>query len=296
MTVLGLGTAQFGLDYGVSSMAGKCSEEDVAEILVAADKAGLEVVDTASEYGNSEQALGTNAPEAHGFKFVTKLPHLPREAETDVSAWIARQLQSSLSRLRRPRVYGVLIHHCSDLLGNASDAVYNGMCAAKDAGLVEKIGVSVYSGEQAFDTLAKYDLDIVQVPINVFDQRLLASGHLIAMKEDGIELHARSLFLQGVLLMQPDQLPQPLSALRSHLARFHTVIAEAGMTPLQATLTFIKQLTAIDHALVGVCSPRQLEAIVKAFQSDRPDTDFAPFAVDDPKLVDPSQWCLSEAV
>lgn len=293
---LGLGTVQFGLDYGISNTAGKCSGDNIAEILRIADGAGLEVIDTATDYGDSERALGHQAPADHSFKFVTKLPRLTSGAGDDVSGWVWGQLQSSLTRLRRPRIYGLLVHHCSDLLSEAGGSLYHGLRAAKEAGLIEKIGVSIYSAEQAVEARRRYDLDIVQFPISVFDQRLLATGQLAAMKDSGIELHARSLFLQGVLLMQPDQLPQPLSALRSHLARFHTVIAEAGMTPLQATLTFIKQLTAIDHALVGVCSPRQLEAIVKAFQSDRPDTDFAPFAVDDPKLVDPSQWCLSEAV
>ena len=287
---LALGTAQFGLDYGVANPAGRTERHEVARILELARANGIDLLDTAALYGQSEAVLGELAPAAD-FRVVTKTPHF--EAGSPPEA-VARQLlntfQSSLDKLRRRRVYGLLTHRAADLLAPNGDHLWAAMAQLKTAECVEKIGVSVYTAAEIDALSRQFPLDIVQLPVNVFDQRLVVSGRISKLAEAGIEVHARSIFLQGLLLMTPSQLSDDFDPIRGHLQAFQAAAATAGMTPLAAALAFAQSLSGISVLLVGVDNVSQLRDIVDARGSGPEGLDWTSWALDEPRWVDPSRW------
>ncbi|NVI80399.1 aldo/keto reductase [Janthinobacterium sp. BJB401] len=291
---IGLGAVQFGLDYGIANTAGKVSEGEVAAILAAAAQLQLTLIDTAALYGDSEAVLGRAMSPAAPFDIVTKTPQFAGSAVGEAEAQqLEDSLHASLRMLQRPSVYGLLVHRVDDLLLPGGEALMARMALLKQQGLVSKIGVSVYTGQQIDAVLARFPIDLIQLPINVLDQRLLHSGHLRKLKQAGVEIHARSAFLQGLLLMAPHELPAHFDGVREHLAAYHRFIAGQGLTPLQAALGFVTGLDEIDHVVCGVNSSVQLQEICTA--AGHPGAGAAragydAFAINDEAIVNPALW------
>lgn len=288
---LGLGTVQFGLDYGISNQAGRTPPEEVRNILQVAIASGIRVLDTAALYGTSEEVLGQSLPSDPAFDIVTKTPVFASDCISfDDARLLEETLHQSLSKLRQPGVYGLLMHNADNLLAENGELLMAKMLDLKRCGLVKKIGASVYAGDQIDRLLQRYPLDLVQLPVNVLDQRLLAGGQLARLKRAGVEIHARSAFLQGLLLMEPDSLPLYFESARAHLKGYHAYLREHGISPLQAALGFVVGLNEVDVVLCGINNRQQLDELIAVAQ---PLTDFdrlMDFAIDDPAILDPSRW------
>ena len=201
---LALGTVQFGQNYGVSG-GKQVSRAEVGRILSYAKLHGINTLDTAIEYGDSEQALGETRVE--NFKVVTKLPAIPSECES-IRQWVKDSVKESLDRLRIPQLHGLLLHRSGDLLGSLGPRLYEALSACKEQGLVRKIGISVYDPNELGTILDRYQMDLLQAPFNVLDHRLETSGWMQRLHDSGVELHVRSVFLQGLLLMAPNLRPR----------------------------------------------------------------------------------------
>ena len=287
---IGLGTAQLGLDYGISNPEGKPPFEEAERILETAARQGIRVIDTAPSYGDSEQVLGEILPPRSGFEIVTKTPVFRRDRLTGRDVVLLEEtFHRSLQRLGVRSAYGLLAHHAEDLLGDGGDRLFEGMCRLKAEGLVARIGASVYTSRQIDDILERYTMEVVQVPVSVLDQRLIASGHLARLKERGVEVHARSAFLQGLLLMDPDSLPPYFHGVRGHLREFQREARCRGLSPLQAAIGFLAGIPEIDVMIAGVNDHLQLEAICRAARPI-PTEGFAGFAISDPAILNPSEW------
>lgn len=290
---LGLGTVQFGLDYGISNSAGKTLPAEVREILLLAASSGIRVLDTAAGYGQSEEVLGECSDSDWPFKIVTKTPAFGGvTAGTAECDRLGATFRESLRKLRRQKVYGLLAHHASDLLAPGGERLVGAMLDLKARGLVEKVGASVYSGAQIDALLERFPIDIVQLPLNVLDQRLLASGHIRALKKAAVEIHVRSIFLQGLLLMPLERLPEYFEPARAHLKRYQAFLLGHGMTPMHAALGFALGVPEVDHVILGVNTRQQLQEIVSQ-ESAPVDVDWREFALDLVPMVDPSQWRLN---
>jgi aryl-alcohol dehydrogenase-like predicted oxidoreductase len=289
---LGLGTAQFGMDYGITNADGRVPAHEVDAILQLAAAHDMEVVDTAPAYGDSESVLGARLLRGHRFKLMTKtLPLRMRGRTESVAAFVRSAFMRSLERLRQPAVYGLLVHDAEDLRGPEAEDLIGILFSLRNERLVGKIGASVYSGEQIDAALALDVADIVQLPLNVLDQRLLASGHLSKLKEHGAEIHARSLFLQGLLLAPPAAVPEHLAGARAPLERFTSWTASEHMTPAAAALAFAEQLDLVDHAIVGAISTAQLDELLRAHRHTSDGARrFSGLACDDLRVIDPSRW------
>jgi aryl-alcohol dehydrogenase-like predicted oxidoreductase len=289
---IGLGTTQFGLDYGISNRSGQVDESEVRQIIAIADRAGVRVVDTAPAYGDAEERLGRALAPDHHFRIVTKLPRLPEDLSADaVDGQVRTTVAAALGRLRAARVYGLLVHHVGDLLGPLGPMVWTTLESLRNEGAVEKIGASIYTARDLDALLERYPLQLVQVPLNVFDQRLVKSGHLARLTASGIEVHARSIFLQGLLLMEPDVLRDPyFEAARGHLEAFRSAASGAGCTPLQAAVSFVMSIDEIEAAVVGVTEAAQFAEIIAAAVPTLPRDWYPPFAVHDERILDPSRW------
>ncbi len=286
---LGLGTVQFGVDYGIANDAGQCSPETTRDILAEAKRLGLRMLDTAPAYGQAERALGRYAADEH-FRVVTKTMPLPGDSVTDreVEA-VGQTFTESLQRLGRDAAYGILIHHAEDLLKPGGSKLWEALVRLRAENRVSKIGVSVYEAGQIDRVMERYEIDLVQLPINVFDQRLIQSGHLKSLKEAGVEIHARSVFLQGLLLMTPERIPSFFEPAMPHLRRYHGALEADGISRTEAALSFVRQVPEIDIILVGVDSVKQLRENVAAYQSERA-FDYPGFALDNLAVLDPKEW------
>ncbi|HIJ84142.1 MAG: Aryl-alcohol dehydrogenase [Magnetococcales bacterium] len=271
---LGLGTVQFGLDYGISNQRGRVSEGEAWDILSLAANNGVTLLDTATGYGDSELVLGGIMAARPGFfRVVTKLPVAagPEVSEKDGEN-VAAALTRSLSRLGLPAVYGLLAHHATDLLKPDGHRLIRAMEACRDAGMTQKIGVSIYTATEIDGILDLFTPDVIQLPINVADQRLIHSGHLEKLKKRGVEIHARSIFLQGLLLMPPEKLPDYFSPVRHHFAAIHSAFDAKGWSPLEGCLRFAMEQPELDFVLTGVTGVDELEEIVAIVQ--RCDNDY----------------------
>lgn len=286
---LGLGTVQFGLDYGVSNTRGRTPPEEVAAILKEAYLRGVRVVDTAAGYGDSEAVLGEHLQPAPDWRIVTKT--FPWKRPGDVG----RGLESSLARLRRPSVEALLARNADELLGPRGPEVHRELLRAKEDGMTLRVGAAAYNAAQIDSVLALGGLDIVQVPVSVLDQRLIASGHLRKLKEKGIEVHARSAFLQGALLMDPAVLPEHLAHARDRFEAFRRAAAERALTPLEAALSFVIALPEVDTVVCGVESPAHFSQLLKASERRTAAGDWKSFAIADEAVLNPALWTKAAA-
>jgi aryl-alcohol dehydrogenase-like predicted oxidoreductase len=281
-----LGTVQFGLPYGVANVTGQVDQDEAARILAAGAAAGLDTLDTAIAYGESERRLGELGVDA--WRVVSKLPGIP-EGSADVSDWARAAIRGSLERLRLPRLAGLLLHRPADLLGPHGPALYAVLREARDGGLTDAIGVSIYAPDELDALGGRFAFDIVQAPFNIVDQRLATSGWLGRLHDAGTEVHTRSAFLQGLLLMSPEARPAAFARWRALWDRWDGWLAEGDRSPLEACLAFVLSHAEIHRVVVGVDSLAQLREILA---STEPGAVAVPagMAVDDLDLITPSRW------
>jgi len=283
---LGLGTVQFGLDYGVANTAGQVAPAEVASILALAKQMGISTLDTAINYGQSESVLGQCG--VSQWQVVTKLPALP-EALGDVADWVQTHMRQSLARLGVASVHAVLLHRPQDLLGAQGRALLAELKDLQQQGLAAKTGISVYSPEELETFYQLHRFDMVQAPFSILDQRLQTSGWLAKLDAMGVEVHTRSAFLQGLLLMNAAQRPAKFGRWQEVWQCWDDWLAQHGLTPLQACLRYPLSLPHIDKVLIGVDNTMHLRQILDAADGTLPPPPDWPLPLD-PELLLPSLW------
>lgn len=285
---LALGTVQFGLPYGVANIQGQVSREEAEAMLEAARAAGINTLDTAIAYGVAEKLLGRIG--VSGFRVISKVPALPEHVGA-VDDWVMAHVEASLERLRVPRLGGLMLHAPDDLLGQHGAALAHGMQRARETGLAERIGLSVYSPEQLAAVIDRLPLEILQIPANIFDRRFAETGWLDRLATHGVEVHARSAFLQGLLLMPIESVPSKFAPFHPLIDRWHSWLTgeAAGTSPVQACLGHLASYAGIARIIVGADSLIQLQDIIAA-TATAPRR--APGLLTSPStpLITPTQW------
>ena len=264
MMKLALGTVQFGLNYGVSNTQGQVLPPEVGRILEYANSAGISLLDTAQGYGDSERVLGQY--DLSTFKVVTKVKG-------------SFDLAPSLKNLHVESIYGLMLHDENEL--NPDTWHWLSECKAK--GLVEKIGVSVYSPARLAQIIAEYPIDLIQLPVNLLDQRFISL--LPELKARKVEIHARSAFLQGLLLQPPDQINPYFDPIRP-------VLEKIPEDRLPFALQFVHTIPEIDQVVVGVTSLLELQQIVVALSRKTVPIEANQFIISDDKFILPQNWKL----
>ena len=284
---LTLGTAQFGLDYGVANAIGKVDKEETLQILTFAKQVGINTLDTAIGYGDSEKRLGQAG--IGSWNIITKLPEINVE-HSDINFWVNSQINNSLLRLNVLSVYGILLHRPLQLLEKNGSQLWNSLEGLKERSITKKIGFSVYSPDE-LDKLWKAGFipDIVQAPYNVFDQRLKDSGWLSKLNDNKVEVHTRSVFLQGLLLMPSDKRPKYFSKWNNLFNEWDLWLKTNNISGLEAALNFALSEYLIDKIIVGVDNKTQLSEVISASKKY---TLCVPKILNttDEKLINPSLW------
>ncbi|MEK7409851.1 MAG: aldo/keto reductase, partial [Actinomycetota bacterium] len=219
---------------------------------------------------------------------ITKLPPLPKEI-SDISTWVENEVKSSLARLKVTSLYGLLLHHPSDLLGVHSRKLVAALLDLKEQGIVAKLGVSIYLADE-LDQLASFPIiDVVQAPMNIIDRELADSGWLTKLSHGKVEIHIRSTFLQGLLVLTPTERPTWTTKWDSIFRDWDMWIASTGMSRVEACLAHIRSYPEVDRIIVGVDCTEQTMEILKALEKTPLRAPTA-LSSDDEQLINPSRW------
>ena len=289
---LALGTANWGGSYGAPGREATVDEPVARGLAAAFLDAGHGLVDTAPAYGGAEELVGTVL--AGRARVVSKVP-AEVMAEPDAARLAVEGLQRSLERTRVDRFAGVLLHDAS--AGTRADGRgHDVLAAVRAADLSDRVGVSVYAPEEALAAVERLGADLVQLPCNVLDQRFLDSGCVADLAATGVEVHVRSIFLNGVLLADPEGLSGPLATLAPAVRRLVGAAGAAGCSVLEMATAFARRATGAHAVVVGAFAVRQLTEVLAAW--DRAgNADVALSAIDWTGLaaagepaVDPRAW------
>lgn len=281
-----LGTVQFGLSYGVANTNGQVNVDDATKILRVATELGIEVLDTAISYGDSEKILGAIGCDT--YRIVTKLPELP-DACTDIAEWVESQIKGSLERLGGQQLHAVLLHRPAQLLEARGSQLFSALERLKILGYTKKIGISIYDPRELDSLFREMHFDLVQAPLNILDRRLVTSGWAQRLKSSGTELHVRSAFLQGLLLMPADKRPQKFNRWQSLWSEWDRWLSETGLSPVEACLRYAMSVEEVDYVVVGVDSAAQLHEVHAAAIGVLPGLPEWPQTID-PILLNPVLW------
>jgi len=282
MNKLALGTVQFGLDYGITNHDGQVTIDKVKSILNYAKDKGINTLDTASGYGNSEQVLGRVG--VNDYQVVTKTTSLKNGVDE-----VIRSFHQSLNNLNIGQVYGLLIHDINEVKDKEFNGLFKQLNELKRQGLVNKIGFSTYTPEQVDFLLENFDFDLIQVPLNIIDNRLIQSGKLKALNNKGIEVHARSVFLQGLLLMTKHSRSSYFKRWDALWKIWHEWLNDNQITALEATIRHTISMLEISKVLVGVNTKDQLKEIMFASDGILPNIPTELYT-NDANLLNPSNW------
>ena len=248
-----LGTVQFGLDYGISNNTGKTSSEEVSKILDTAYNHGIDILDTAQEYGDSESVLGLH----HGnrFKIITKINPVTGDKRSAVQL-----VQQSLQRLNIDKLYGTLFHSASSARQNPRTVVE--LKKLQEQGIIKKVGYSVYTPDELNELIKLFGRpDIIQIPYNLLDLRFEEMAQDLHNK--GVEIHTRSTFLQGLFFKSTEELPEFFQPVISYLKELKTTFPDKGKLA-RVLLSHSLSKDFIDYVVLGVNNSLQLQENLKA--------------------------------
>jgi aryl-alcohol dehydrogenase-like predicted oxidoreductase len=283
-----LGTVQFGLPYGIANRQGKPDIGRVREILDLAYQLGIRVLDTAAAYGDSEEVLGACGMDR--WSVITKVPSLKEIDDSSFGDVAHDAVLRSLDRLGTDSLHAVLAHDCRDAAGDRGRRLHDALSPLVASGQIGRIGVSVY-GPEDMEGIDAGNAQIIQTPLNVFDQRFITSGAAARLSAAGGELHVRSVFLQGLLLMPAKHRPARFAPWAEELACFDGEVEASGLDPAAYCLGYAAGQAAVSRCVLGVETAQQLWQLVAAFEaSQQASHDAHNLGSDDPGLIDARHW------
>lgn len=282
-----LGGAQLGLPYGILNGGETLSREEVARILDTAAGHGIDAIDTAIAYGQSESVIGETAQ--NRFKIISKLPPIPSDV-SNVSEWVLAQVEASLSRLKCTSLDALLLHRSQDLTDAHGAELYAAINFLKVEKIIQRFGVSIYTPDELTGIIGTFDIDVVQAPLNVFDRRIL--GVIDQLTALNIEVHVRSVFLQGVLIAKPENRPQRFQPWSEHFARFDEWVLSTGVSAMACCLGFALQQSGVAKLVIGTTSPESLTEIMTSIPNMKLEVP-ADLQSSSEQLIDPRVWSVA---
>ncbi|MGY4503293.1 aryl-alcohol dehydrogenase-like predicted oxidoreductase [Bradyrhizobium sp. GM24.11] len=285
---LALGTAQFGLSYGVSNTGGQVPDAQVKTILKAAAAAGVDMLDTAAAYGDAESIVARAAAGlGHPFLMVSKTP--PGAGIDAVNAAVRRSAELAGGN----GLDTILVHHPKELAGQAGDRLWRALHDLANEGAAHRIGLSASFDDNPKELATRFSPSVIQLPVSLFDQRLVRDGTLAELAARGIEIHARSIFLQGLLFATAQQLSAPIRHIAPGLEARRKLIVARGVSLVEAATAYVLAQPEIRRVVVGVTGLPELNEVLTAAAASPADLPWADIAIDDPIVLNPSRWQIS---
>lgn len=292
MPKLALGTAQLGLDYGISNKSGKPSKEKAFSILEVAYNKGIGVLDTAYAYGNSEKIIGDYMREKNReFKICSKFPST-KSMNCDSPEKIVNE---SLERLGKNFFEYYFLHDIKDI---NDENLVNFLKIQRDKGLIKNLGVSVYEPKEAKNILNSDIFDAIQIPLNIFDRRMIKEGLIKDLQKNDIKIFVRSIFLQGLFFLEPNQIPENLSPSTKHLSKIKEFTKDHEIELTELIFSWFKQNEYGDYLVIGVEDKDQLLENINAYHQEVPSIVIDKFnkvvsniqIPDESVIIDPRRW------
>ena len=265
-----LGTVQLGMNYGIANDAGKPDEEKSFSILRSALEGGVNTLDTARAYGDSELVIGRFLKQWQGQRpnIITKVPKLQGNSPRELEKFATESVELSLERLGVNKVDGIMLHGAKDPIihgKKCADAVK----ALLDHGYTDRVGVSVYVAED-IEGMLPYDVfSLTQVPMSIFDQQLIADGSISRLQERGYSVFVRSVFLQGLFFLDPDKVDDPILVEHAvpKIRLLQRIAADLGISVAQLAIAFMRDCAGVTSLVLGADTPEQVKSNIAYFDA-----------------------------
>ena len=283
-----LGTATFGSNYGIANHGKVLQMKDCFEILDAAQSLEIQSLDTAPDYGTSEEIIGKFYHTNPNFKIYTKISG---NVEISIQS-VKYALSQSKAKLNYQKLEGVYFHSPEKLISSQKKQVKEVIAWIRENGITSKVGISVYEEDQLKRMAEDYpELNLFQVPENILDRRLLDSQVVRELKKEGAEFNIRSIFLQGLLLMKENEAPLKLKKAFPKISQLIEIASSYRITLENLCLSYAQSISWASNLIIGVHSKAQLFKIlqhtpVKLDLRELPE----PLATE---ILDPRSWIQS---
>lgn len=298
MPQLCLGSAQFGMNYGITNVQGKVPTDQLREILHIAAEYSISYIDTAKMYGDAEKRLGDNAPCNYLFKYITKLPAQGGSfwGSQKVKIW-EDSFDESLTSLNVRSIDTLLLHSVIDLRHNESNLLVDWLLSLKERGKVMNVGVSIYNSND-LKGLDLSVIDVIQLPLSIYDQRCLHDGTLDFLYSKNIKVFARSIFLQGLILTNSAMWPSHINAnFVNHHQKWLDMLESISLSPLEGVFSFMRSIDQLSGIIVGINSLNQFKEILNAWSCSNSNSNYSrllsTFQWPNEYDIDPRKWPIS---
>jgi aryl-alcohol dehydrogenase-like predicted oxidoreductase len=279
-----IGSAQLGMNYGLFNNK-KIDHKEFKKIENLVLKSKINFIDTAISYGDSENIIGSS--KLKNLHIITKIK-LPSKKNIQVRDWVLKEISKSLYKLKIKKIYGVLIHDYKDLLGKCGKDYLLSLQELKKKKIIKKIGISIYDSHEIKKIWKFWKPDLIQVPFNPLDNRILHSGWVDVLRKFKVKIFARSVFLQGLLINEDNSFIINKNS-KILLNKFRNWCYKNNISLLQACIHFVKQFKKIDYLVVGFNNYNQLKEIIDVFKKKQiiiPKK----FSTNKKNLIDPRKW------
>ena len=280
LSKLALGASQFRFEGAPAHPRARTPQAEVAEIVTVAARAGVRLLDAGVSYDSAETMIGS-APSLHEFRLLVRAAR-PDKGPEHVEA----EARASLARLGVTKAEAIIVQNAGDLFGRHGPDLWDKLMDLKARGLFDKIGIVALASDDPIGIAKRFHPDIIQSPASLLDQRLLTSNVLATVASLGVEVHLRSIFMQGLIFLPPDRMTGPLKGAASSLSRVRRMIAEGRSDPMQAALGFALSRPEASAVIVNVTSAQELNAMIAAAASPPPELDWEGMAIDDAAALD----------
>lgn len=284
-----IGGAQLGTSYGISNIK-KQTIANSKKLIDLCIKKDIKIIDTAIEYKTNYKIINYISKKKK-FKIITKLPH--RQKKQNLKKYI-KELENIilnyLSQYNIKKFEVLLVHRAEDLLRLNGDLIYKKINDFKNKNLTKKIGISVYDANSCIDILNKFDFDVVQLPINIFNNSFLTSKILDKIKKKNIEIHARSLFFQGLIFIDPNNLNSYFNKVKEKFFEFDKDCNHSKIEKIKQCIYFIEQIPQIDKYIIGFNNNIQLQEFLNINFQKNNLLNFKKYIINESKFINPSKW------
>ena len=281
-----LGTAQIGSSYGLNNET-IFNFPEKENIIHQAFKIGIRTIDTAIAYEKSEEVLGRIG--IKNWNIITKIPTF-KNNKSEMRVWVKQEIDSSMHRLRINKLEAVLFHNSDQVSEPDKKDIYLEVKKIQDEGLINKIGFSIYNIEQADFLIDNFDFQILQIPYNIFDRRFEDVAFLKKCKDKNIEIHVRSIFLQGLLLMNINKIPIKFKKWNILFQKWHSFLDENKINALDACLASVLYNYNFNKIIIGIDNINQLEEISLSIQNLKNFKIPEYLSSNDLNLINPQNW------
>ena len=285
LSKISIGTANFQKKYGFYKNS-RIRDYELKKIISNLKQKKIKDIDTAISYKNVDDLLGRS--KIKSLRIYSKIPKLPKDCK-NIKNWVDDQVSKSKKKLKIKKFEGFYFHNPSDLLSKQGAELYENLKRLKKNGMVKKIGISIYEFSMFEKINKNFRIDMIQIPLNILDRRINLKKISKIAKKEKIELHVRSIFLQGILLKEKNQIPSYFNKWSKTLSKWNKWCLDNKLSKLQACINFIFNNEIADKIIIGIRNSKEFEEIIKCVERKSKKYPKNIFSKD-LGLIDPRRW------